>query len=165
MVEELLDELAGALILLQNKHAHGLPSYSNMRGGRKKWLSRCTIGTSTCVMPFGLTNYRTMFQFLMNSVFLEHIHKFFIDDILVYNTKLQEHEDHLRTVLALLRSHKLLTKATKCSFAQPSIEYLRHVISQDDATNDTSKMSAMNAWPVPTTTVELCWLLGLTAYY
>lgn len=60
------------------------------------------------VMPFGLTNAPTTFQCLMNIIFAKYIRKLviiFLDDILVFSNDLQEHEEHLRLVLSILRQH------------------------------------------------------------
>jgi hypothetical protein len=54
------------------------------------------------VMSFGLTNASTHFMYLMNSVFMSELDKFFvvfINDILVYSNSMEEHEGHLRVVL------------------------------------------------------------------
>nr|GFB75180.1 reverse transcriptase [Tanacetum cinerariifolium] len=58
------------------------------------------------VMSFGLTNAPAVFMDLMNQVFHEFLDKLiivFIDDILVFSKSKEEHEDHLRTVLEILR--------------------------------------------------------------
>jgi hypothetical protein len=50
------------------------------------------------VMSFGLTNAPTHFMYLMNSVFIPELDKFFavfIDGILVYSKSTEEHEEHL----------------------------------------------------------------------
>ena len=40
----------------------------------------------------------------------------FIDDILVYFKNAQEHEQHLKIVLQILRERKLFAKLSKCDF-------------------------------------------------
>jgi len=65
------------------------------------------------VMPFGLTNGPTTFMDLMNRVFRPHLDKFvmvFINDILIYSKIEEDHVEHLRTMLQILREHKLYTK-------------------------------------------------------
>ena len=64
------------------------------------------------VMPFGLTNAPVAFMDLMNRVFHPYLDQFvivFIDDILVYSKDAQEHEQHLRIVLQILRKSCLLS--------------------------------------------------------
>ena len=61
-------------------------------------------------MPFGLPNAPIVFMDLMNRVFHEYLDRFvivFIDDILVYSKSQEEHEEHLRMVLQILRDKKL----------------------------------------------------------
>jgi hypothetical protein len=60
------------------------------------------------VVPFGLSNAPVVFMCLMNGVFRNYLDKFFIvflDDILVYSKTEEEHEQHLRMVLQVLREH------------------------------------------------------------
>ena len=62
------------------------------------------------MVPFGLTNAPDSFMCLMNSVFSGYLDKFvlvFLDDILIYSTNEEEHEEHLRLTLQLLREYKL----------------------------------------------------------
>ena len=71
------------------------------------------------VMPFGLTNAPTTFMDLMNRVFQSFVDQFvvvFIDDILVYYKDAQEHEQHLKIVMEMLREKKLYSKLNKCDF-------------------------------------------------
>ena len=70
-------------------------------------------------MPFGLTNAPAAFMDMMNRVFAKYLDKFiivFINDILVYSKTREEHEEHLRTTLQLLRDHKMYAKFSKCDF-------------------------------------------------
>ena len=71
------------------------------------------------VKPFGLTNVATTFMDLMHRVFQPYMDQFvvvFVDDILIYSLFEEEHENHLRVVLQLLRDHQLYAKFSKCEF-------------------------------------------------
>nr|GEY83075.1 retrotransposon protein, putative, Ty3-gypsy subclass [Tanacetum cinerariifolium] len=56
---------------------------------------------------------------LMNRVCKPYLDKFviiFIDDILIYSRNKEEHANHLRIILELLRKEKLYAKFSKCNF-------------------------------------------------
>jgi len=59
-------------------------------------------------MPFGVTNALAIFMDYMNRIFRPWLDKFivvFIDDILIYSRNRDEHAEHLRVVLDILREH------------------------------------------------------------
>ena len=71
------------------------------------------------VIPFGLTNAPTTFMDLMNRIFQPYIDQFvivFIDDILIYSGSKEDHEEHLRVVLHIMRENQLYAKFSKCQF-------------------------------------------------
>ena len=83
------------------------------------------------VMPFGVTNAPAIFMDYMNWIFRPFLDKFvvaFIDDILIYSRTREEHVEHLRTVLNILREKQLYAKLSKCDFWMSEIQFLGHVI-------------------------------------
>nr|GEY88639.1 putative reverse transcriptase domain-containing protein [Tanacetum cinerariifolium] len=81
------------------------------------------------VMPFGLTNAPAVVMDLMNHVCKPYLDKFmivFIQDILVYSRNKEEHADHLRIIMALLRKEELYAKFSKCDFWISIVKFLGH---------------------------------------
>ena len=71
------------------------------------------------VMPFGVTNAPAVFMDYMNRIFRPFFDKFvvvFIDDTLIYSKTQEEHAEHLRLVLGILREKQLYAKLFKCEF-------------------------------------------------
>nr|GEX68549.1 retrotransposon protein, putative, Ty3-gypsy subclass [Tanacetum cinerariifolium] len=71
------------------------------------------------VMSFGLTNVLAVFMDLMNRVCKPYLDKFvivFIDDILIYSKREEEHSEHLKLILELLKKEELYAKFSKCDF-------------------------------------------------
>ncbi|KAJ1330712.1 hypothetical protein BSLG_009164 [Batrachochytrium salamandrivorans] len=110
------------------------------------------------VMPFGLANAPAQFQRMMNSLFCHMISKFvlvYLDDIVVYSDNLEDHKEHVRQVLQILKDNNLFCKAEKCHFYQTEIKYLGYIISPDGTSMDPSKISAVQDWPAPKKVREL----------
>ncbi len=120
------------------------------------------------VLPFGLTNAPAQFMHLMNDVLQEFLDAFvmvFLDDVLVYSRDLQEHEAHLRQVLAKLREHKLYAKASKCTFAMEEVEFLGQKVTPQGMSPQDEKLRAVRDWQRPGDVKDVRAFLGFANYY
>ena len=120
------------------------------------------------VMPFGLTNAPDAFMDLMNRVFQPYLDQFvvvFIDDILVYSKDAQEHEQHLRIVLQIMREKQLFAKLRKCDFWLKEVSFLGHIVSAEGIRVNLAKIEAVVSWKPPRNVTEVRSFLGLAGYY
>nr|KAJ0213173.1 hypothetical protein LSAT_V11C400203150 [Lactuca sativa] len=120
------------------------------------------------VMPFGLTNAPATFMDLMNRVCRLMLDRFvivFIDDILVNSKMREQHEEHLREVLDTLRRESLYAKFSKCEFWLHDVQFLGHLVNQNEISFDPAKVQAVMRWEVPRSPSEIQSFLGLSSYY
>jgi len=104
----------------------------------------------------------------MQSIFAPHLDSFvivFLDDILIYSKTKEEHNQHVRAVLQLLRENKLYAKESKCEFFKQSISFLGHVVGKDGISMEQDKVKAIEEWPIPSTITAVRSFLGLAGYY
>lgn len=114
------------------------------------------------------TNAPAYFVGLMTRVFRKVLNKFvlvFIDDILIYSKTEEEHAEHLRIVLEILRRNILFAKFSKCHFLVKEVRFLGHVVNEEGFSADPSKISAIFDSKQPTTPKEVQSFLGLAGYY
>nr|GEY89745.1 reverse transcriptase domain-containing protein [Tanacetum cinerariifolium] len=77
----------------------------------------------------------------------------------------EEHEEHLKTILELLKREQLYAKFSKCDFWLEYVQFLRHVIDSKGIHVDHAKIAAVKKWATPTTPTEVRQFLGLAGYY
>ena len=65
----------------------------------------------------------------------------------------------------VLREHNLKLNASKCHFAQPSVQYLGHIISKDHVRTAPCNTEKVSTSPVPKTVKNIQSFLGMCNYY
>ncbi|GAU10603.1 hypothetical protein TSUD_418240, partial [Trifolium subterraneum] len=168
-IDDLLDQLRGATIFSKIDLRSGYHQIRIRTFDVSKTAFKTRYGHyEFLVMPFGLTNAPAIFMDYMNIIFQPYLDKFvviFIDDILIYSKDPQEHAEHLRIVLNILREKQLYAKFSKCEFWLSEVKFLGHVISQGGVSVDPSKVEAVLNWERPRTVSEVRSFLGLAGYY
>ncbi len=117
-------------------------------------------------LPFGLKNAPAEFQRVMDRILarLDFV-RCYIDDIVVYNDTVEEHQIHLQIVFERLKAHGLRLHPGKCKFFQESVEYLGHVIYPGGLGVQQAKVEAIACIPRPTDVTRVRAFIGLTNYY
>ncbi|GBG58874.1 hypothetical protein CBR_g273 [Chara braunii] len=168
-IDDLLERLGGAKFFskldlksgyhqLEIRQEDRYKTAFKMRYGHCEWL----------VMPFGLTNAPATFQAAMTTEFRHMLDRFvliYLDDILVYSRSLDEHVEHLRTVLERLRQAKYKANRDKCEFARQELEYLGHYVTPQGIRPLADKIEAIRIWPEPTNITDVRSFMGLEGYY
>ena len=119
------------------------------------------------VMPFGLNGAPATFHRMMDHL-LQGQRDYaaaFIDDIVIFSRSWEEHLCHLRQVFVTLKEAGLTVKRSKCEFATNHCEYLVHVIGNGMVRPETSKLSAVQCFPIPNTKTDVSAFLGLTGCF
>ncbi|GJT79735.1 putative reverse transcriptase domain-containing protein [Tanacetum coccineum] len=169
MIDDLFDQLQGSSVYSKIDLRSGYHQLRVRDEDIPKTAFRTRYGHYEFqVMPFGLTNAPVVFMDLMNRVCKPYLDKFvivFIDDILIYSRNKEEHADHLRIILELLKKEKLYAKFSKCDFWISIVQFLGHVIDSQGIHVDPAKIEAVKNWASPTTPTEIRQFLGLAGYY
>ena len=119
-IDDLFDQMRGAKVFSKIDLRYGYHQVRIKDEDIHKTAFKTRYGHyEFVVVPFGLTNAPATFMCLMNNIFSKYLDKFvlvFLDEILVYSKNEEEHEEHLRLTLQLLRDHQLYAKLSKCDF-------------------------------------------------
>nr|GEX30016.1 hypothetical protein [Tanacetum cinerariifolium] len=122
-IDDLFDQLQGLQFFSKIDLRSGYHQLRVHEDGIPKIAFRTRYGHfEFTVMPFGLTNPPT-----------------------------EEHVEHLRLVLELIKKEKLYAKFSMCEFWLREVQFLRHVINGNGIHVDPSKIEAVKNWKAPRT--------------
>ncbi|KAJ9546504.1 hypothetical protein OSB04_019047 [Centaurea solstitialis] len=168
-IDDLFDQLQGAKFFSKIDLRSGYHQLKVREGDIPKTAFRTRYGHyEFLVMSFGLTNAPAAFMDLMNRVCKPYLDKFvivFIDDILIYSKTAEEHGEHLRKVLEMLKREQLYAKFSKCEFWLKEVQFLGHIVTQEGIKVDPAKIEAIKDWESPKSPSEVRSFLGLAGYY
>ena len=168
-IDDLMDKLHGAAVFSKIDMRSGYHQIRIKSDDVQKTNFRSRYGHyEYVVMPFGVTNAPALFMDYMKKIFRPFLYKFvvvFINDILIYSRTREEHAEHLRTVLSILREKQLYAKLSKCEFWMTTVQFLGHMISANGISVDPSKVEVVLKWERPKSVTEIKSFVGLAIYY
>jgi len=168
-IDKLMDQLHGSSVFSKIDLRSGYQQILVKADDVQKTAFRSRYGHyEYMVMSFGVTNAPAVFMDYTNRIFRPFLDKFvvvFINDILIYSRTQEEHAEHLRLVLGVLREKQLYAKLSKCEFWMDEVQFFGHVISAQWIVVDPAKVEAVVKWENPKSATKIRSFLGLTGYY
>ena len=104
------------------------------------------------VMHFGLKNAGSTYQRMMTKMFESRLGKnveVYIDDMVVKSKLVSEHLANLSSIFEILRRHKLLLNAFKCSFGVGSGKFLGYMVTHRGIEVNPDQIRATNSLQPP----------------
>ena len=84
---------------------------------------------------------------------------------MVFSKSAEEHALRMKNVLRRFDEAKLQLHPGKCVFAQPKVQYLGFVLSENGVSASTHKVKVLREYPTPTNVTEVREFLGLASFY
>ncbi|XP_052387224.1 uncharacterized protein LOC127934090 [Carassius gibelio] len=168
-IDDALDCLAGSKWFSVLDLRSGYYQIAMADEDREKTAFICPLGFYEFErMPQGVSGAPATFQRLMERAvgdmhLLEVI--VYLDDIIVFGSTLEEHEQRLLKVLDRLEEYGLKISLDKCQLCMSQVKYVGHIVSADGVAPDPEKIEAVAKWKVPTDVKTLRSFLGFCGFY
>jgi hypothetical protein len=78
---------------------------------------------------------------------------------------LEEHVEHIKQVLDMLRKEKLFANLEKCTFCTDQVVFLGFVVARQRIQVDEAKVAAIKEWPTPKNVSQVKSFHGLAGFY
>lgn len=116
-------------------------------------------------LPYGIQSAPEVYHKTIHMIF-EHIPGVdtMMDDIIVWGSTRQEHDERLRQVLDKTREVNLKLNKDKCEFAVKSLTFVGDVVSEEGVKPDPRKTSAINNMERPKNKDDVRRFLGMVTY-
>jgi hypothetical protein len=89
----------------------------------------------------------------------------FLDDVIVYSKSAEEHAARLEHILSRFNEASLQLHPGKCAWAQPQVEYLGFVLSENGVSASPEKVKAVRQYPTRKNVRDVRAFLGLASFY
>jgi len=121
-------------------------------------------------IPFGLTGAPAVYQRFMEETLKEVRDRCclpYMDDSLVYSNTFEDHLNHLRQVLRLLKRKGIKLKPSKCRLFRHEVKFLGHIVSADGYKIDHADIEAVKSLreQKPKNIGEVRRLLGFLGFF
>ena len=169
LIQTLLDLLMGAWFFTKFDIISAYHALRIRAGDEWKTAFRCRYGHFEYrVVPFGLVNAPAAFQAYINLALREFLDFFviaYLDDLVIYSKKHEDHTEHVRKVLEKLRQYGLYVKLSKCVFDSSEIEFLGFIVNRLGVAMDPVKLGSVATWPLPKSFRDVQVFLGFANFY
>ena len=169
LISETLGKLAGAVKYTKLDVIHAF-NRIRMREGHE-WLTAFNSRYGQfeyLVMPFGLCNAPGTFQGYINESLREYLDVFctaYLDDVLIYTNKDEDHASHVLQVLRRLHKRGLQVDIDKYEFNTTRVKYLGMIMTTNGIEMDTEKVEAIQNWEAPLSVKKVQAFLGFANFY
>ena len=166
-IDDILDKLGGCQFFssIDLKHAFWqIPMKESDKAktaficGNRLWQYRR--------MAFGLKNSPPTFQRCIGMAIGENDYSIaYLDDIIIFSKTMEDHLNHIESIMQRLVNHNLNAKLKKCEFFKTSLTFLGHIVSRDGIQVCPDKVAAIAQFPTSQNVKQLRSFLGMSNYY